>query len=77
MEYYVKLAIITILKINSKILKQLRDLKKHYWDLPGGTVVKNLPTNAGDTGSSPGPGRSHMPHRMTKKKRNVMRDWGS
>ena len=22
---------------------------------PGGTVVKNLPTNAGDTGSSPGP----------------------
>ena len=29
-------------------------------DSPGGTVVKNLPTNAGDTGSSPGPGRSHM-----------------
>ena len=30
-------------------------------DFPGGTVVKNLPANAGDTGSSPGPGRSHMP----------------
>ena len=28
---------------------------------PGGTVVKNLPANAGDTGSSPSPGRSHMP----------------
>ena len=28
---------------------------------PGGTVVKNLPANAGDTGSSPGSGRSHMP----------------
>ena len=28
---------------------------------PGGTVVKNLPAIAGDTGSSPGPGRSHMP----------------
>ena len=28
---------------------------------PGGTVVKNPPVNAGDTGSSPGPGRSHMP----------------
>ena len=28
---------------------------------PGGTVVKNLPANAGDTCSSPGPGRSHMP----------------
>ena len=23
------------------------------WDFPGGTVVKNLPANAGDTGSSP------------------------
>ena len=27
---------------------------------PGGAVVKNPPVNAGDTGSSPGPGRSHM-----------------
>ena len=26
---------------------------------PGGLVVKNLPCNAGDTGSIPGPGRSH------------------
>ena len=31
------------------------------WDFPGGTVVKNLPANVGDTGSSPGLGRSHMP----------------
>ena len=30
-------------------------------DFPGGAVVKNPPANAGDTGSSPGPGRSHMP----------------
>ena len=28
---------------------------------PGGAVVKNLPANAGHTGSSPGLGRSHMP----------------
>ena len=28
---------------------------------PGGAVVENLPASAGDTGSSPGPGRSHMP----------------
>ena len=28
-------------------------------DFPGGTVVKNPPANAGDMGSSPGPGRSH------------------
>ena len=27
---------------------------------PGGTVVENPPANAGDTGSSPGLGRSHM-----------------
>ena len=31
------------------------------WGFPGGAVVKNLPANAGDTGSSPGLGRSHMP----------------
>ena len=30
-------------------------------DFPGGAVVKNPPANAGDTDSSPGPGRSHMP----------------
>ena len=29
-------------------------------DIPGGTVVKNLPANAGDTGSIPSLGRSHM-----------------
>ena len=36
---------------------------KKEWnrDFPGGAVVKNPPANAGDTGSSPGPGRSHMP----------------
>ena len=28
---------------------------------PGGAMVENLPANAGDTGSSPGLGRSHMP----------------
>ena len=28
---------------------------------PHGTVVKNPPANARDTGSSPGLGRSHMP----------------
>ena len=29
-------------------------------DFPGGAVVKNPPANAGDTGSSPGMGGSHM-----------------
>ena len=36
-------------------------LTKNLQDFPGGAVVKNPPANAGDMGSSPGPGRSHMP----------------
>ena len=35
--------------------------KNHNEGLPGGAVVKSPPPSAGDTGSSPGPGRSHMP----------------
>ena len=31
-------------------------------EVPGGSVVKNLPASAGDMGSIPGSGRSHMPH---------------
>ena len=33
---------------------------KKYGDFPGCPTVKNLPAGAGDTGSIPGPGRSHM-----------------
>ena len=36
-------------------------IKKKETGFPGGAVVENLPANAGDTGSSPGLGRSHMP----------------
>ena len=36
-------------------------LKTKALGFPGGAVVENLPANAGDTGSSPGLGRSHMP----------------
>ena len=32
-----------------------------FQGFPGGAVVENLPANAGETGSSPGLGRSHMP----------------
>ena len=35
--------------------------RKTSGDFPGGTVVKNLLANSGDTGSIPGPGGSHMP----------------
>ena len=31
------------------------------WDFPGGSVFKNFPSNAGDTGSTPGPG-TKIPH---------------
>ena len=37
--------------------------KKSSLDFPGGTVVKTLPANAGDAGSSPGLGGSDMPQR--------------
>ena len=34
------------------------------WDFPGGTVDKNPPANAGDTGSIPGRERFHMLQRI-------------
>ena len=39
----------------------LKKLSGAFMGFPGGAVVKNPPANAGDTGSSPGLGRSHMP----------------
>ena len=36
-------------------------IKKATKGFPGGAVVESLPANAGDTGSSPGLGGSHMP----------------
>ena len=53
--------------------KQIKTTMRHHFtatkktmlkkkgDFPGGPVVKNLPANAGDMGSIPGPGRSHRP----------------
>ena len=47
---------------NSECYLLLHQLKEDMvWGFPGGAMVENLPANAGDTGSSPGPGRSHMP----------------
>ena len=34
--------------------------KTWRWGFSGGSVVKNLPANAGDPGSIPDSGRSHM-----------------
>ena len=46
-----------------KIWKPLLFWSYQKWaeGFPGGAVVENLPANVGDTGSSPGLGRSHMP----------------
>ena len=42
-------------------LVRLLDIRSKYRGFPGGAVVKNPPANAGDTDSSSGLGRSHMP----------------
>ena len=52
--------------VHSLFLEQLHSekiyiSKENCRDFPGGTVLKNPPANAGDTGSSPGLGRSHRP----------------
>ena len=44
-----------------KLIYHMGTIKQFYQDFPAGTVVKNPPANAGDMGSSPGPGRLHMP----------------
>ncbi|KAJ8787207.1 hypothetical protein J1605_005793 [Eschrichtius robustus] len=41
--------------------KALAQKRRPNIGFPGGAVVENLPANAGNTGSSPGLGRSHMP----------------
>ena len=43
------------------ILTTIVFLKYLRRDFPGDAVVENLLANVGDTGLSPGPGRSHMP----------------
>ena len=53
------------MRINKVIVENERGKKtkiklQPLGDFPGGVVVKNTPANAGDTGSSPGLGRSHM-----------------
>ena len=35
-------------------------IPQNYMHFSGSPVTKNLPANAGDMGSVPGPGRSHM-----------------
>ena len=51
----------SILETTAICLGLVQGIKKSIEGFPGGAVVENLPANAGDTGSSPGMGRSHMP----------------
>ena len=44
-----------------KKITQSENSKMSQRGFPGGAVVENPPANAGDTGSSPGLERSHMP----------------
>ena len=44
-----------------KNMNKIKFKKKQNRGFPGGAVVGSLPANAGDAGSSPGLGRSHMP----------------
>ena len=44
-----------------RVLTYLILIKSLGEGFPGGAVVENLPAYAGDTGSSPALGRSHMP----------------
>ena len=65
MRHIIKLSEVKTKKRNLKAAreKQLVTYKRDSRDFPGGAVVKNLPANAGDMGSSPGLGRSHVPQR--------------
>ena len=51
-----KLLLYNEIPVHLKPPSKIQDL-----GFPGGAVVENLPANAGDMGSSPGLGRSHMP----------------
>ena len=50
---------ILYINVHSNIIQNHQKLETR--DFTGGTVVKNLPVNAGDMDLIPGLGRSHMP----------------
>ena len=52
--------LVHIHQVRKKNPSSNRGIETLLLDFPGGTVVKNLPANAGDPGSIPGLGRSHM-----------------
>ena len=51
----------SVLFLTTACESKIISIKNSDRGFPGGAVVENLPANAGDTGSSPGLGKSHMP----------------
>ena len=49
-----------LLAVDIRIFKVYIKKKKQIQGFPVGSVDKNVPVNAGDMGSVPGPGRFHM-----------------
>ena len=53
--------IIPLKHLKQSLLCSMCSIRNGSLGFPGGAVVENLPANAGDTGSSPGLGRFHVP----------------
>ena len=53
-------------RCSTSLINREMQIKTIMRGFPGGAVVENLPANAGDTGLSPGLGRSHMPRSNTR-----------
>ena len=56
-----KMQIKTTMRYHLTLVRMAIINKVYKQGFPGGVVVENPPANAGDMGSSPGLGRSHMP----------------
>ena len=59
---YLRVTKVAVMEEEVEVEKAERVISRSYRQgFPGGAVVENLPANAGDRGSSPGLGGSHMP----------------
>ena len=45
---------------STSLISRAIQIETYHEGIPSDPVVKNMPCNAGDTGSIPGLGRSHM-----------------
>ena len=56
---YLLFSLVNLKKLSNLFIKE--KIKNNQKGFPGGAVVESLPADAGDAGSSPGLGGSHMP----------------